>query len=93
MQRLVEKFGSRRFVVLAVNISEKQDDKVVPFLREHGYDFTALKADSAVIEAYGVDGVPEEFLIDGQGKLVARVRLNSDESERQVAARIEGLLR
>ncbi len=79
--------------MVAINISAKQDDQVVPFLTENHYTFTPYKANQDIRDAYGVDGAPMEFLIDRQGRAVTRVRLNSDEKERVFGDLVEQLWR
>lgn len=77
--------------MLAVNISAKQDDLVVPFMREHAYSFTTLKSTAEVARAYSVSGVPAEFVIDPEGRLVKKVRLSTDEREREFEKLLEDL--
>ncbi len=79
-------------MVLAVNIVAKQDEMVLPFLNENRYTFTAFKGTPDILQAYNVTGVPTEFVIDRQGRIVAKVRLNSDERERQFEQLVEKLL-
>ncbi len=71
----------------------KQDDQVVPFLTKNGYTFRAYKATLDIIQNYEVNGAPSEYVIDRQGRVVAMVRLNSDESERRFAQLVDRLNR
>ncbi len=77
--------------MIAINIVERQDDQVLPFLAEHKYTFTAYKANRSIMEAYGVDGAPMEFVIDPKGQLVAMIRLSSDEREQAFGELVEKL--
>ncbi len=77
--------------MIAINIVEKQDDKVVPFLTENRYTFTPYKGNDAIKQAYGVEGAPTEFVIDRQGRGVAMIRLNSEENERRFGELVEKL--
>jgi glutathione peroxidase-family protein len=89
---VTEKYRSKGLVVLAVNIVEKQDDLVRPFLNEHHYTFTAFKGNPDIMQAYAITGVPTEYVIDRQGRVVAKVRLASDDRERQFEKLVESLL-
>jgi len=89
---VTEKYRSKGLVVLAVNIVETQDDLVRPFLNEHHYTFTAFKGNPDIRQAYAITGAPTEYVIDRQGRVVAKVRLNSDDRERQFEKLVESLL-
>lgn len=89
---MTEKYRGKGLVVLAVNIVEQQDDLVRPFLNEHHYTFTAFKGNPDIRRAYTITGVPTEYVIDRQGRVVAKVRLNSDDRERQFEKLVESLL-
>ncbi len=89
---MTEKYRGKGLTVLAVNIVEKQDDLVQPFLDEKHYTFAAFKGSPDIKKAYGVGGAPTEYVIDRQGRVVAKVRLNSDDRERQFEKLVESLL-
>ncbi len=78
--------------MVTVNISTKQNDQVLPFLKQNNYTFPAYRANLEVIQAYEVGGVPSEFVIDRRGKVVKMIRLANDELERQFEKLLEGLL-
>jgi len=92
LQRITEKYRSKGLVVLAVNIVARQDEMVLPFLKDNGYTFTPFKGTPDIQQAYNVTGVPTEFVIDRQGRIVAKVRLSSNERERQFEQLVESLL-
>ncbi len=87
---MTEKY-SRDLEVIAINVVSKQDDQVLPFLAQNKYTFTAYKANQSIIEAYGVDGAPMEFVIDPKGQLVTMIRLSSDEREQAFGELVEKL--
>ncbi len=89
---MTEKYRDKGLVVVTVNISTKQNDQVLPFLKEKGYTFAAYKANLEVIQNYEVNGVPAEFVIDKSGRVVERIRLASDERERAFERLVEKLL-
>ncbi len=71
IQALYEKFKDKGFVVLA--ISDETMDKVDPFIKEKGYNYTVLlDPGRKVNDAYKVDGIPKNFVYNREGKLVAQ---------------------
>jgi len=89
----VEKYAGKPFTVVAVNVSSSQDDRVLPFLRENRYSFTPVRVNMDIARAYEVGGVPSEFVIDKNGRLVAEIRLNSDRRQRAFETLLDTLLR
>jgi peroxiredoxin len=72
MERLNEVYGSRDFVMLAVN-AEEDVEAVKAFLKEHPHSFPVLLDLEAEAQSlYGVYRFPETFLIDKSGKIVER---------------------
>lgn len=64
--------GNKKFVMLAVSQDVKGRSAVAPFIKKHGYKFEVLlDPQNKVGDAYDVTGVPETFIIDGQGRIVA----------------------
>ncbi len=73
MERLHKAFAGRPdFVMLAISQDAKGKEVVLPYIRKHGYDFEVLlDPDGKVAQAYDVSGVPETFIIDRDGRIVA----------------------
>jgi thiol-disulfide isomerase/thioredoxin len=72
MERLNEVYGSRDFVMLAVNV-EEDAGPVREFLAKNRHSFRVLLDPGADAQAdYGVYRFPETFLIDKKGKVVER---------------------
>ncbi len=73
METLYDEFrGDRDFVMLAVSQDTKGRVVVAPYVEKNGYHFKVLlDPDNKVGEAYDVSGVPETFIIDRQGRIVA----------------------
>ena len=60
------------FVVLAVSVDRKGKAVVAPYVEKNGFNFTVLlDPDNQVSESYNVSGVPESFIIDRKGRIVA----------------------
>jgi peroxiredoxin len=73
IENLYEKLGrDSDFVILAVSQDVDGSNAVAPYMRENGYKFDALlDPDNQVGEAYDVSGIPETFIIDRSGRIVA----------------------
>jgi len=73
METLYDQFkGNRDFVMLAVSQDTKGKSVVAPYVEKNGYHFTVLlDPENEVSESYDVSGVPETFIIDRRGRIVA----------------------
>jgi peroxiredoxin len=73
METLFEDFKSNKdFVMLAVSQDHKGRAAVLPYVEKNGYRFEILlDPENAVSESYNVAGVPESFIIDRKGRIVA----------------------
>jgi thiol-disulfide isomerase/thioredoxin len=64
---------SGKVAIFTVSIDEDGEQSVPPFLREHGIEMTTLLArDTRASERYWSRGVPVTYIIDPDGRLVAR---------------------
>jgi peroxiredoxin len=73
MQTLYDDFkGNKDFVMLAVSQDTKGRAAVAPYVAKNGYHFTILlDPENKIGETYDVSGVPETFIIDRKGQIVA----------------------
>ena len=73
METLYEDFKDNKdFVMLAVSQDTKGRSVVAPYVAKNGYQFTILlDPENKVSETYDVSGVPETFIIDRKGQIVA----------------------
>jgi len=63
---------NRDFVVLAVSEDRRGRTAVAPYVEKNGFHFTVLlDPDNEISESYNVSGVPESFIIDRKGRIVA----------------------
>jgi peroxiredoxin len=65
------KFGPKRFAVVGVSLDEGGWDVLRPFLAETRVPYRILLGDDATRQQYGIQGMPDTFLIDRQGKVAA----------------------
>jgi peroxiredoxin len=73
MQTLYDSFKTNKdFVMLAVSQDTKGRAAVAPYVTKNGYNFTILlDPENKIGETYDVSGVPETFIIDRKGQIVA----------------------
>src|SRR5712691_10379540 len=73
MEKLYQRLhGNKGFVMLAVSQDTSGRTEVASYVKKHGYHFDVLlEPKNSVAEAYNVTGVPETFIIDGAGRIVA----------------------
>jgi thiol-disulfide isomerase/thioredoxin len=74
LDRLQTKLGAA-LTVLAISEDRRGADLVEPFLTQHGINNLGIYLDpkSAATDAFGVQGLPTSFLIDGDGKIIGKL--------------------
>src|SRR5579875_2465573 len=94
METLYDEFRNNQdFVMLAVSQDTKGRVVVAPYVEKNGYHFKVLlDPENKVGEAYDVSGVPETFIIDRQGRIVAHHMGAFDWSQKAIADALEELL-
>jgi cytochrome c biogenesis protein CcmG/thiol:disulfide interchange protein DsbE len=69
LDRFARRYRNHNVRVLGINVQDNSDDALA-FLREHGVAYPQLRSVGAErSEAFGSTGVPENFLVDPQGRL------------------------
>ncbi len=73
MQALYDQMrGNADFVMLAVSQDQRGRQAVKPFIDKNGFRFQILlDPEGQLAESYGLRGVPETFIIDRSGRIVA----------------------
>ncbi len=72
MEKLYQEFKGQGLEVVAINFME-QEEPVLEFLKENGFTFTVLMDKKGEIaREYGVHGLPVTYLMDRNGRLMAR---------------------
>jgi len=94
METLYNEFKSNGdFVMLAVSQDRQGKDAVRSYVDRNGYHFKVLlDPDNTISEAYNVSGVPETFIIDRHGRIVAHRMGGFDWSSSDVRDALEQLL-
>jgi cytochrome c biogenesis protein CcmG/thiol:disulfide interchange protein DsbE len=74
MEALYQKLKGQQFEMLAVSIDRKGEEVVGPFVAKYGLTFPVLlDPDSKTYKLYGLTGIPETFIIDGNGVIAYKV--------------------
>ncbi|HYB92305.1 MAG TPA: TlpA disulfide reductase family protein [Candidatus Binataceae bacterium] len=94
METLFDELKSRSdFVMLAVSQDTRGRDAIQSYVRKNGFHFTVLlDPENTVGETYEVSGVPETFIIDRAGRIVAHHMGAFDWSRPDVKAALLELL-
>ena len=93
MKAVFDKFESRGFTVLAINLEPTQRESVLPLLAAMGIRFVSLESDWPWAEkAYEVQGTPATALIDAQGRIMFRPAVHDTASRIVLEHQVEALL-
>ncbi len=94
METLYDEFKNNKdFVIVAVSQDTKGKEAVLPYVEKNGYHFEVLlDPQNTVGEAYNVSGVPETFIIDRTGRIVAHHMGAFDWSRPDVKEALQELL-
>jgi len=94
METLYNEFKANKdFVMLAVSQDRKGKEAVKPYVEKNGYHFRVLlDPDNKLTDAYDVSGVPETFIIDRHGRIVAHHMGGFDWSSSDVHQALQQLL-
>lgn len=94
MEVLFNEFKSRKdFVMLAVSEDQRGHEVVGPYVAKNGYHFPILlDPENRIGQSYDVTGVPETFIIDRKGRIVAHHMGAFDWSRDDVRKLVEQML-
>lgn len=72
-QAVINEFKGENVVYVGINVYPQQDPYVIPFMENTRYSFIPLRGSSEfAAKNYGVQGEPENFLIDKDGNIIFR---------------------
>jgi len=92
-EAVMSKFNRKDVVYLAINVFPLQDGYVEPLMKNAKYSFIPLRGTREFAEKhYGVEGEPENFLIDKDGKIVFKNFKIDDTNHRTLELMISSLL-
>jgi peroxiredoxin len=74
MEKLYQQLKGDNFEMIAVSLDQNGSEAVIPFMRKHKLNFTALIDSKGTLKnKYQTTGVPETFIIDKNGIIVEKV--------------------
>jgi peroxiredoxin len=86
-----QKFGPDRFAVVGVSMDEGGWAVLKPFLAKNHVPYRMLLGDNPTARRYGIDNLPDTFLIDPQGRIAAAYIASLVDKD-DVEAKIKALL-
>jgi len=90
LEKLYREFGEKGLVVLAISTEERA--VVAKFIADKAYSFPVLLDPGAKASAdFDIDGVPQSFLFDRQGRLVGEAMDRRSESQFRSMLKAAGL--
>lgn len=95
LQKVLNKYKSRGFEVLAINTTRDEDAEVVPLMEKNGYTFLTLKPPPSpnwVRNTYNISAAPMNFLLDAEGRVIFQPGLHDPETQRILELEVETLL-
>jgi thiol-disulfide isomerase/thioredoxin len=93
LQAVINKFKGKNVEYIGINVLPEQDDYVIPLMKNTKYSFIPLRGSSEfAAKYYGVDGEPENFLIDQDGKIIFRNFRIYNTNQRTLELMISSLL-
>jgi peroxiredoxin len=74
MEKLHQQFKNEKFKILAISIDSQGAKAVAPFMKNHNLTFQTLIDPAGTIRtSYGVNSIPQSFIIDKQGHLLKKI--------------------
>jgi peroxiredoxin len=83
-------YGSKGLAVVGASLDDGWN-VLKPFLAEHNIPYRIVLGDDALSKGYGIEGMPDTFLIDRQGRIAAAYRAGVVDRN-DVEANIKALL-
>ena len=93
LQKVLEKYGPDRFVILSVNVHPEEDSYVLPYMNGKKWGFVPLRSNTEFAEKeFGASGYPTNLLIDTEGRIVFKPGVIRGDDVRKLELQIEALL-
>jgi peroxiredoxin len=86
-------YGPQGFAVVGVSVDDDGWKVLTPFLAEHQIPYTMLLGSQATMQLFGLNNLPDTFLIDQEGRIAATYkaglvdRANIEENIRAILAK------
>jgi len=94
LQRVLDKYKDRGFVILSLNVLPEENDFVMPYMTKNHFGFRPLETTTEwADQTYGARGFPTNLLVDGAGRIVFKPGIiRSPREQRTFELQIEALL-
>ena len=93
METLYQRFKNQGLEILAVDLGEERSE-VQQFINNNRYTFPVLlDLDGKNITRYGVSGIPTTYILDREGKIIARIVGSIQWDNPKIIAAFEALLK
>jgi len=93
-QAVIDKFKGEKVAYLGINVFPHQDPYVLPFMQNTKFSFIPLRGSAEfAAKNFGVNGEPENFLIDKDGKIIFRNFRIDNTNHRTLELMISSLLK
>jgi thiol-disulfide isomerase/thioredoxin len=95
LQRVLDKYKDRGFVILALNVFPEEDAFVMPYMTNNHFTFRPLKTDTDWAEkAYSARGFPTNALVDAEGRVIFKPGVvRGEQEQRTFELQVETLLK
>ncbi len=96
MQALHAKYGSKGLVVIGANVSEhgkSSKQAATEYKTQHKFTYTFTHDNDSLAEKWGIDGIPQFFLIDKKGKVAWAMSGFDPNMQKTLDAKIASLLK
>jgi hypothetical protein len=90
---VLDKYASRGFAVVAINVEPEQHRLVLPVMTALGTRFVAVESDWTWVDKnYNVKGTPDTALVDQQGRIMFKPHVHDAETRAVLEREVEALL-
>jgi cytochrome c biogenesis protein CcmG/thiol:disulfide interchange protein DsbE len=82
-------YGQKGLAVVGVSLDDDGWKALKPFLTQHPISYRVVLGNQVMSKSYAIDGMPDTFLIDRQGRLAASYRagiVDKDDMETNIKA-------
>lgn len=86
LQEIYERYQDQGLQMVAVNVIPDQDNMIPDWIEKGNYTFTVLVGarTQKIAQDYSITGTPVTFLLDGEGKVLARYEGYQPGAEKEI---------
>lgn len=87
---MANEYKDKNLVIIGISVDENGEEAVAPFSQQVGFNYPVFLTTPELNSSFNIDAVPQIFIYDKQGKLVANLKGYIESSE--LKAMIDKLL-